>query len=563
MNHKPQVKAKPIDPTDGPRAHPGDSVYFNHAQHGPMSGKVLASGAHGCTVKCDQGKHHKVRWGELHGHKQRVERKASIIDQGEDGSICETEDGKRFFLQGSLEEEEKDPTAKMAKALSSIASDLRRLAPVEELMAKTILLVNAGSREELLAKAIKGQPGVALQTTTDKTGHTIKRWKKIGIEQKAPDKSADPDPHDQRGSAKGYGTKDIQPGHKVKFKAGEHAGEGEVAAVGKDGMTVKDASGREHQVHHHEITHSMPGDDAPKTDVKNEVKGDQAEVEPEKFSADDYAAEHDDPDVSADSILEHFPEDTKDRIAAAQDRLKSIEQTIDTQKKNGKWTAQRTVLHHKIIGEMLSPEAVKRATPAEGQKPKFIILGGRGGSGKSSFDGTVYDSKQAIVLDADHIKGMIPEYEGWNAAQVHEESGEIFDKVTELARALGLNVVLDKTMKTAKSAIADVNAFKEAGYQTEAHYMHLPRQEAAKRAVGRFLNGGEKGRYVPVDVVLSNTTNEKAFDQVKHLVDDWSFRDNNVPKGSPPILISQKGKGGDEPAPMQKAESRQLIWSKL
>lgn len=162
-----------------------------------------------------------------------------------------------------------------------------------------------------------------------------------------------------------------------------------------------------------------------------------------------------------------------------------------------------------------------------------------GNSGKSSFVGQVYDPKTSIVLDADHIKSLLPEYEGWNAAQVHEESGEIFDSLVKECRELGVNVVLDKTMKTAKSALKDVADFKGAGYRTEAHYMHLPRQEAAKRAVGRFLNGGPNGRYVPIKVVLENTTNESAFDQVREQVDAWSFRDNNVPKGSGPILISQ------------------------
>ena len=71
--------------------------------------------------------------------------------------------------------------------------------------------------------------------------------------------------------------------------------------------------------------------------------------------------------------------------------------------------------------------------------------------------------------------------------------------------------------------------------------MHLPRQEAAKRAGGRFLNP-ESGRYVPIDVVLSNTENEKNFDLIKPLVDAWSFRDNNVAFGEEPILISQSPK---------------------
>jgi hypothetical protein len=141
------------------------------------------------------------------------------------------------------------------------------------------------------------------------------------------------------------------------------------------------------------------------------------------------------------------------------------------------------------------------------------------------------------VLDADHIKGLLPEYEGWNAHQVHEESGELFDRITDLAQQLGLNLVHDATMKTGSKAVALVKRFKEAGYRTEAHYMHLPRQEAAKRAVARFL--GKTQRYVPVEVVLSNTSNEKSFDEVRQHVDKWSFRDNNVRKGEEPILISQ------------------------
>lgn len=94
-------------------------------------------------------------------------------------------------------------------------------------------------------------------------------------------------------------------------------------------------------------------------------------------------------------------------------------------------------------------------------------------------------------------------------------------------------------MKSAQSTVAETRAFKDAGYQTEAHYMHLPRQEAAKRAVDRFLNGGEHGRYVPVEVVLGNISNEHTFDQVKDMVDRWSFRDNNVAKSEKPILISE------------------------
>jgi predicted kinase len=182
------------------------------------------------------------------------------------------------------------------------------------------------------------------------------------------------------------------------------------------------------------------------------------------------------------------------------------------------------------------------------------MLGGRGGSGKSWFKmdpeknpgGGLYDPNKFVILDADEIKQEIPEYDGWNANQVHEESSDILEQALEFCLKKGLNVVLDQTMKTASKAIAKMVEFNQNGYRTEAHYMHLPVQEAAKRAIYRFKNskkGPYQGRYVPVGAVLRNTTNEESFDQVRQYADAWSFRDNNVPQGTQPILISE-GKNG-------------------
>lgn len=140
------------------------------------------------------------------------------------------------------------------------------------------------------------------------------------------------------------------------------------------------------------------------------------------------------------------------------------------------------------------------------------------------------------MIDPDKIKAMLPEYAGWNAHEVHDEASDIMERIMETARDEGLNLVLDVTMKTAATAVERVKSFKSAGYSIDAHYMHLPRQEAAKRAVGRFL--GSEGRYVPVDVILGNKHNEATFDEVRQHADKWSFWDNQVPRGHEPILIS-------------------------
>jgi predicted ABC-type ATPase len=262
--------------------------------------------------------------------------------------------------------------------------------------------------------------------------------------------------------------------------------------------------------------------------------------------------------------MSQFPPDTQTKVDSAVARLKSIEQTIDSQMKDGAWLPARQAKHREIYDKFMGDAARKAATPADGEKPTFTMLGGRGGSGKSWFKGNVYDPKKVILLDADAIKEMLPEYAGWNAFQVHEESSQILERMLDAARVQGLNVVLDATMKTGASAVEKIKTFKAEGFKTECHYMHLPRQEAAKRAVGRFINGGKEGkegRYVPVDAVLGNTKNEANFDDVSKLVDKWSFHDNNVPKGSPPKLISKSQSA--EP-PLTKAERRSMIllWKK-
>lgn len=132
-----------------------------------------------------------------------------------------------------------------------------------------------------LKSGIANRPGLSLRDTTDKAGHRTKRWMRTAEDapKPKPAKTADPDPRDQRGAAHGYGTHDIRVGGRVKFKAGAHAGRGEITAVGKDGVTVKDAEGREHGIHHHELTHYAPArgegqakPQAPQADKKPEGK---------------------------------------------------------------------------------------------------------------------------------------------------------------------------------------------------------------------------------------------------------------------------------------------------
>jgi predicted ABC-type ATPase len=283
------------------------------------------------------------------------------------------------------------------------------------------------------------------------------------------------------------------------------------------------------------------------------------------FDAYAYARAHDDPTASADKIMASLSPEQRAEIAELHKQIEKRGQTIDKHRDENKaYPPSRRQMHEDILfrgrmgrdpdnpGErkfypgILSAENLERAKPAAGEKPTFTILGGRGGSGKSQFKGEVYDEDKAIVLDADVIKHMIEEFEGWNANEVHEESSDVLEEAMRAARARGLNVVFDATMKSSPAALEKVAEFKKAGYRMEAHYMHLPRQVAAKRAVERYFSPSKKdpkarGRYVPAHVVLGNQLNEKTFNEVRQHADRWSFRDNNVERGQKARLVARGG----------------------
>ncbi len=268
----------------------------------------------------------------------------------------------------------------------------------------------------------------------------------------------------------------------------------------------------------------------------------------EDFSAARFAKRFDDPNVTPEKVMARFDDKVKNTILKYEkdiDKLdaagKFTEVQFKTQRvglKNSVWAQERRKDHKRIIRRLLTKDnALTRALPAAGEQPSYVTFGGRGGSGKSWFTeaGNVIDKDKFFIVDADKIKRMLPEYKGWNAAQIHEESSDILALMTRYARRKGLNIVNDATLKSTKRAVDQIEGMIKNGYRTEGYYMFLPRQEAAFRAVKRAV--GDTKRYVPVNIVLDNTTNEVSFDAVKHLFSKWQFYDNQVARGLDPILI--------------------------
>ena len=393
-----------------------------------------------------------------------------------------------------------------------------------------------------MEKAKKAPIGTKSTHGGQKVVKTAQGWEPVGEEKGA----ATRDPEDVRGSAQGYGTHNIQTGDTVSFKFEGDDLSGRVTATSTKGATVVSKDGRQFSVSWDSVT-DFKGKGGTRSGVDPGSDLGDLPVPPEDFVANEWAAQFDDPNLTAEDIfaeVEKTNPDIRKAVEEAEARLEGIEQTIARHRTGGEgaeavYSEERATKHDKIFNHFLSEENIKNAMPPEGQKPTLVMLGGRGGSGKSWFKDQVYDPSKAIVLDADEIKGMLDEYEGWNAFQVHEESSDILEMIKDSARSLGLNVVIDATLKTPKSAQKNADVFADAGYDIEVHYMHAPRKIAAQRAMSRFT--GKSGRYVPVGVILGNKENEKSFELIKQQASVWSFRDSTG--GPPPKLVSAFGKG--------------------
>lgn len=223
----------------------------------------------------------------------------------------------------------------------------------------------------------------------------------------------------------------------------------------------------------------------------------------------------------------------------------------------GGYTKERRKLHGQIINQVLA-----NADQARSETPTLVVLGGRGGSGKSNFDMRrnkefgVYSSAKSIVIDPDAIKEMLPEYEPSKAFLTHYESAHIADRILSAARKRKLNVTLDITLRNDHSKLAD--RFKEVGYRVEAHFMHKTPRGALLGAVERWnrettvvnpitgeVKKYSKGRLVPPYVIESNVNNEKNFDKLARKADNWSLVTNESDSGFAGRKVSEKAKKGE------------------
>ncbi len=219
------------------------------------------------------------------------------------------------------------------------------------------------------------------------------------------------------------------------------------------------------------------------------------------------------------------------------------------------WTPERKALHGEIINSMLNPHA--KAKP--GERPKVVILMGPPGSGKT-MAGQPQAAKLGVeftTVNADDIKAKLPEYEGWNAGAVHEESallaeGPLQNKAMEQRHNMLMDLTGGNTAKMEKMA----DGFHQDGYDVHIISIALPAFKSTGRAWDRFAKNAfghadptgktqELGRFVPPNYVNDSIDGkpEKTYNSLKQepFVKSHIAISTDVPRGEKPRVIDQGG----------------------
>ena len=167
---------------------------------------------------------------------------------------------------------------------------------------------------------------------------------------------------------------------------------------------------------------------------------------------------------------------------------------------NGNYTDERLKIHQKII------DSVKAGTTCvETEDPIAILTGGSPASGKTTFLKTYapYLLKDNIFhIDADEIRAMLPEYDGWNASATHTETKDIVNKLLtgdEIATPCKHDLIYDGTMNNTKNYLPLIGLLKSLGYRIFIIYMdNVPYSVVKQRMIDRYA---KTGRFVPIEVI--------------------------------------------------------------
>lgn len=199
----------------------------------------------------------------------------------------------------------------------------------------------------------------------------------------------------------------------------------------------------------------------------------------------------------------------------------------------GQLTPERQQLH-----DAITRQHFLNTTPVA--DPTVYMMGGGPASGKSVMLAGLRTPSNAIDVDADHIKTLLPEFREGVASgdtristQVHEESSALAKEITAQAASGRYNIIIDGTGDSSYENLArKVAGWRVGGARVVANYITVDTDTAIERAAARGL---KTGRNVPEDFIrevhrsVSNVVPEALRNG---LFDEFTLWDNNGAAGA-------------------------------
>ena len=223
--------------------------------------------------------------------------------------------------------------------------------------------------------------------------------------------------------------------------------------------------------------------------------------------------------------------DTPEIIAA---RIKLLESNTKIPKTTSIKLSERIAIRSNIENSIYGIGAEKK------EKKAFITIG-LPGCGKSSVIDNKFNKEHgALTIEKDLIRNKLPEYKNGNGLfEVQEEVMQIWNNLLKRAISNGDNISISTHGASYPYLFKLCNKFKKADYEIQLVLVDIPTEKAAKQAIKRFQ---ETGKFIdPMYHVMLGNFPKNTFKLIttvnKNLFTRHAIYSNNVPKGTPPVLI--------------------------